>query len=97
MFPPVAILGKVVEKLKDYPFNRIILIAPGWPNIHLALGPGGQVEPNPIVHAQPTQSVDSTIQSDLFQDRKLQPSTIDGYIPTIADKLANVSKDGNLI
>ena len=32
-FPPAAILGKVVEKLQDYPCNRIILIAPGWPNI----------------------------------------------------------------
>ena len=26
-------LGKVVEKLQDYPCNRIILIAPGWPNM----------------------------------------------------------------
>ena len=32
-FPPAAILGKVVEKLQDYPYNRIILIAPGWPNM----------------------------------------------------------------
>ena len=36
----------------------------------------------------------------LFQDRKLQPSTIDGYRSTIADKLGNspinVSKDENL-
>ena len=31
--PPPAILGKVVEKLQDYPCNRIILIAPGWPNM----------------------------------------------------------------
>ena len=30
-FPPAAILGKVMEKLQDY--NRIILIAPGWPNM----------------------------------------------------------------
>ena len=29
-FPPAAMLGKVVEKLQDYPCNRIILIAPGW-------------------------------------------------------------------
>ena len=28
-----AILGKVVEKLQDSPCKRIILIAPGWPNI----------------------------------------------------------------
>ena len=32
-FPPAAILGKVVEKLQDYPCNRIILITPGWPNM----------------------------------------------------------------
>ena len=32
-FPPAAILGKVVEKLQDYPCNRIILVAPGWPNM----------------------------------------------------------------
>ena len=32
-FPPAAILGKVVEKLQDYPCNRIIQIAPGWPNM----------------------------------------------------------------
>ena len=32
-FPLAAIFGKVVEKLQDYPCNRIILIAPGWPNM----------------------------------------------------------------
>ena len=32
-FPPAAILGEVVEKIQDYPCNRIILIAPGWPNM----------------------------------------------------------------
>ena len=32
-FPPAVILSKVVEKLHDYPCNRIILIAPGWPNM----------------------------------------------------------------
>ena len=31
--PTSSHLGKVVEKLQDYPFNRIILIAPGWPNM----------------------------------------------------------------
>ena len=31
--PPAANLGKVVENLQDYPCNRIILIAPGWPNM----------------------------------------------------------------
>ena len=32
-FPPTALLGKVVEKLLDSPCKRIILIAPGWPNM----------------------------------------------------------------
>ena len=32
-FPPAAILGKVVEKLQNTPCRRIILIAPGWPNM----------------------------------------------------------------
>ena len=32
-FPTTAILGKVVEKLKDSPCKRIMLIAPGWPNM----------------------------------------------------------------
>ena len=32
-FPPTAILGKVVEKLQSSPYKRIILIAPGWPNM----------------------------------------------------------------
>ena len=32
-FPLVAIVGKVLEKLQDYPCRRIILTAPGWPNM----------------------------------------------------------------
>ena len=32
-FPLTVILGKVVEKLQDTPYKRIILIAPGWPNM----------------------------------------------------------------
>ena len=52
-FPPAAILGKVVEKLQDSPCKRIILIAPGWPNMPwfwvLYIG---YVHPNPT---EPTQ------------------------------------------
>ena len=33
VFPPVALLGKVVSKLIDQGFRRVILIAPGWPNM----------------------------------------------------------------
>ena len=32
-FPLVAILGKVVEKLQDYLYSRIILILSCWPNM----------------------------------------------------------------
>ena len=32
-FLPVAILGKVLEKFRDYLCTRIILIAPGWPTM----------------------------------------------------------------
>ena len=32
-FPPTALLGKVVEKLLDSPCKKLILIAPGWPNM----------------------------------------------------------------
>ena len=32
-FPPTSILGKVVEKLLDSRYQRVILIAPGWPNM----------------------------------------------------------------
>ena len=33
VFPPAAILGKVVEKLQDSPSRRLILIALRWPNM----------------------------------------------------------------
>ena len=175
-FPPAAILGKVVEKLQDYPCNRIILIAPGWPNMpwfwdlvamssqiplcaqHTqssvsAIQPGPSQEP---VESEPTclaprasaikeqvfsEAVAARIEAPqrrstrsvyeakwtiftkwclsnqvdfrapplkaiadfllhLFQDKKLQPGTIDGYRSAIADKLGNstinVSKDENL-
>ena len=32
-FPPTALLGKVVEKLRSSHCRRIIVIAPGWPNM----------------------------------------------------------------
>ena len=64
-FPPVAILGKVVAKLWDYPCRRIILIAPGWPNHALVKESGSSVKPDPTV---PAQSADSTIQSDFKEE-----------------------------
>ena len=32
-FPPVSLLGKVRSKLADHLYKRVILIAPGWPNM----------------------------------------------------------------
>ena len=176
-FPPAAILGKVVEKLHDSPCKRIILIAPGWPNMpwfwdpvamssqiplslpnlpNLLTQPFNQIPhrnlTNLNLHAwllepqqsrsraslqqwqqelrlfkrdQPDQSMRQSgpfftkwcianqvdfrappvksvadFSMYLFQDRKLQPSTIDGYRSAIADKLGNspinISKDENL-
>ena len=158
-FPLVAILGKVVEKLQDCPCTRIILIAPGWPNmpwfwdlvamsgqIPLCL-PSLVIQPDPAqesIKTEPTylapratpikeqgfsEAVAARIESSqrgstrsvyeakwsiftkwclnnqvdfrapplkaityffllLFQDRKLQPGTIDGYRSAIADPLA---------
>ena len=174
-FPPAAILGKVVEKLQDYPCNRIILIAPGWPNMpwfwdlvamssqmclpnipNLVSQPFNQVFHRNLSNLNPTclaprasaikeqgfsEAVAARIEAPqrgstrsvyeakwtiftkwclcnqvdvrapplkaiadflvhLFQDKKLQPGTIDGYRSAIADKLGNVtinvSKDENL-
>ena len=67
-FPPAAILGKVVEKRQDYPCNRIILIAPGWPNMPWFLGPGSNVKPDPTVSAQHTQPSVSAIQPGPSQE-----------------------------
>ena len=66
-FPPVAILGKVVAKLRDYPCRRIILIAPGWPNMPwfwdlVAMG------------SQIPQSANSAIQSDSTQ-KSIKPKS----------------------
>ena len=175
-FPPTAILDRVVEKLLDSPCKRLILIAPGWPNMpwfwdlvnmssqvplslpnlpNLLTQPFNQIPhrnlTNLNLHAwllepqrlknraslrqwqqglrllkedQPDQSMRQSgpfLQSGaslirwtsglpvrsvadflmyLFEDKKLQPSTIDGYRSAIADKLGdtsvNISKDGNL-
>ena len=178
-FPPTAILGKVVEKLQDSPYQRLILIAPGWPNMPWFWDLVEMSSQIPLLLPQLTNLLtpDSTLQSDpsqksdkfkspcmaprataikeqgfseavaarieapqkgstksvyktkwaiftkwcinhkvdfrsppvklvadlllyLFQDRMLQPSTIDGYRSAIADKLGNsplnISKDENL-
>ena len=61
----------------------------------LVLGSGSYVQSDPSVPAQPADFL-----LFLFQDRKLQPGTIDGYRSAIADKLGNsptnISTDENL-
>ena len=167
-FPPTAILGKVVEKLLDSPCKRLILIAPGWPNMpwfcdlvtmssqvplslpnlpSLLTQPFNQIPHRKLtnlnLHAGFSEAVAARIEAPqrrstrsvyeakwtiftkwcdanqvdfrsppvksvksadflmhLFEDKKLQPSTIDGYRSAIADKLGNttvnISKDDNL-
>ena len=66
-FPPAAIWGKVVEKLQDYPCNRIILIVPGWPNMPWFWDLVAMSSQIPL-SAQPAQYGISTIQSDPTQE-----------------------------
>ena len=47
-FPPAAILGKVVEKLQDYPCNRIILIATRTQNQSMLGHPGAMSSQIPL-------------------------------------------------
>ena len=32
-FPPVSLLGKLISKLLDHLYERVVLIVPGWPNM----------------------------------------------------------------
>ena len=175
VFPPVALLGKVVSKLMDQGFHRVILIAPGWPNmpwfwdlvsmsvqIPLSLlrvgnlltlqsvssqGPsqsesacmaprafaiqqaGFSEEVATRIEAPQRRSTRAIYESKwsvfvrwceehkvdfrspsikqiadfllyLFQEKHLQPSTIDGYRTAISDKIGNgrvnIGKDENL-
>ena len=176
VFPPVAVLGKVVSKLMDQGFHRVILIAPGWPNmpwfwdlvsmsvqIPLSLPRVGNLLTQPFnqcphrdlhslnLHAWLLGPLPSNRQASLkkwqhelkllrdvqpepstnqkwsvfvrwceehkvdfgspikqiadfllylFQEKHLQPSTIDGYRTAISDKIGNgrvnIGKDENL-
>ena len=66
-FPPAAILGKVVEKLQDYPYKNDT-DCPRVAQHALVLGPGGHVQSDPTVPAQPAQFGDSAIQPDPAQE-----------------------------
>ena len=169
--PTSSHLGQSGGEAAGLPMQRIILIAPGWPNMpwfwdHVQSDPTEPAQPvNTAIQSDPSQKSDKpkspcmapraraikeqgfseavaarieapqrrstrsvyeakwtiftkwcvTNQVDfrappvksvadflmyLFQDRKLQPSTIDGYRSAIADKLGNspfnISKDENL-
>ena len=163
-FPPTALLGQVVSKFLDHGCRRLILIAPGWPNMpwfwdlvsmsvqiplslprvkNLLTQPFNQcphrdlfnlnlhawlLEPQPFnrqdslrkwhhelkllavfLRWSKENKVDFRAPSIrqiadfllfLFQEKHLQPSTIDGYRTAIADKIGNdpvnISKDENL-
>ena len=57
-FPPTALLHQVVTKLLDHGFRRLILIAPGWPNM-----PGQHVSSNSPPAPSGVEFDNSTVQS----------------------------------
>ena len=105
-FPPVLLLGKVVSKLSDHLYKRVILIAPGWPNMPwfrdlVDLSSQIPRAGDPAFQQGSSQGSDQPKPSrmaprddfllHLFQEKNLQPSTIDGYRSAIVDKLGNAS------
>ena len=84
-FPPTAILGKVVEKLLGSPCKRIIMIAPGWPNMPCFGGLGDHVQSGP---SQPAQSADTALQSDPSQKSDKSKS------PFLAPRATKIKEQG---
>ena len=80
-FPPTAILGKVGEKLLDSLCKRLILIAPGWPNMPWFCSGSSQ-------SAQPTQSADTALQSDPSQKSDKSKS------PCLAPRATKIKEQG---
>ena len=83
-FPPTAILGKVVEKLLDSRYQRLILMA----QHALVLGLGGHVQSNSPQPANPAQSVDTALQSDPSQKSDKSKS------PCMAPRAAAIKEQG---
>ena len=73
--PPAAILGKVLEKWQDSPCKRIILIAPGWPNMPNWFWDLVAMSSQIPESAQPAQTVDTALQSDPSQKSDKSKST----------------------
>ena len=67
-FPPAAILGKVLEKLQNYPYRRNHSECSWVAQLALVLGSSDHVQPGPTVPAQPAQPAHSTIQSNSTQE-----------------------------
>ena len=75
-FLPVAIFDKVVEKLQDDPCNRIILNAPGWPNMPWFWDLAAMFSQIPLCLPNLSNLV-TTIQSDSAQEIvKLEPTCL---------------------
>ena len=67
-FPPAAILGKVLEKLQNYPYRRNHSECSWVAQPAVVLGSSDHVQPGPTVPAQPVQPAHSTIQSNSTQE-----------------------------
>ena len=86
VFPPVSLLDKVISKLSDNLSQRVILIAPGWPNMPwfwdmVDLSSDTHLSP------KPTRSRDSALQwSSLQGSSQSQPSCLATRAETIKEQ-----------
>ena len=67
-FPPVSLIPQVISKLKDQGCRRMILIAPGWPNMPWFLGSSEPVSSDSLQASPGARSGDSTLQRDGTQE-----------------------------
>ena len=68
-FPPVAVLGKVVAKSQDYLCSRIIVIAPGWPNM-----PFKALQPDSSQESVKPKSICLAVKASVIKEQSLRQS-----------------------
>ena len=100
--PPIPLLTSVVHKALNHQCQRLIIIALGWPNMPWfwdLVELSSQIVNQVNFHSPSVEQIADFL-LHLFQDRKLQPSTIHGYRSDNAYKIGNstvtISKNENL-
>ena len=75
-FPPVSLLGKLVSKVLDQGVRRLVLIAPGWPNMPWFWDLVNMSVQVPLPSAS-RESVDPTVQSiSAHRSSRSQPACL---------------------